>query len=92
MNDPELESSLRAELRRHGLRWSKSYSKAPDELRRETLARMEQRRAIDEEREAAIRKKLDEEPIPLPDGPTCGTLQSGTGGGRRVIMKGSPFS
>lgn len=41
---------------------------------------------------ASIRLKLEQEPDERPSGQTCGTLQSGTGGGRRLILKGSPFS
>jgi hypothetical protein len=92
MNDSMIESMLRAELKRNGERWGNMYKHLSDEQRIELLGKLEARRKISEEREALIRRNLENEPDEKPDGPTCGTLQSGTGGGKRVILKGSPFS
>lgn len=92
MNDPILEAELRKELRLLGERWSKSHKIMSDEFRREYLVKLTARRKAFEDNEAALRRKQEDEAIPRGDGQTCGTLQHGTGGGKRVILKGSPFS
>ncbi len=92
MNDPILEAELRTELKLLGERWCKSYKIMSDDRRREYLVKLKARRTASQELAASIRLKLEQEPDERPSGPTCGTLQSGTGGGRRLILKGSPFS
>ena len=92
MNDPILEDELRKELKLLGDRWGKSHKNMSDERRSEYLEKLKARRTVAEELAESIRLKLENEPDEKPDGPTCGTLESGCGGGHRVILKGSPFS
>lgn len=90
MNDETIESVFREELKRHGERWGKQYKNMSDEFRMELLGKMAARRLVSEARDAEMQSKKEAEEFD--GGPTCGTLQSGTGGGHRRIEKGSPFS
>lgn len=89
-HDAVIEKLLRTEVRQDGQRWVNEFKRMHDDERVRLLGILMARRAIREARNKAMSEKHEPDENETRGG--CGTLQHGTGGGHRVILKGSPFS